>query len=162
MSGLPRTLVRGLLAAAAAVAWVSGSAQEYGLYLDCSGEVLSAGRSKAAHLDLALRRNSSLAMVQRSDVLPVGDKMRLQITPGFYSMVFHAPAPGGAVYYDWIRGALFVWSPVLREIQTARISVDRQSALLEGDLRDINDVSLGTLRMHCQPKTNDTVAKPKF
>jgi len=158
----PRTLLRCLLVAAAAAAAQPGSAQEYGLYLNCSGQVASGGRSKDAHLDLALRRNSSLALVQRSDVLPVGDKMRLDITPGFYSMVFHAPARGGAVYYDWIRGALFVWSPLLREIQTARLSVDRQSAVLEGDLRDVNDRSLGTLHMQCEPKTNDSVAKPKF
>jgi hypothetical protein len=154
--------VRLLVFAAAALALVPGSAQEFGVYLKCSGQVEAGGRSKGAHLDLALRRNSSLALVQSSDVLPVGDKMKLDITPGFYSMVFHAPARNSAIYYDWVRGTIFVWSPVLRELQTVRISVDRQSAALEGDMRDINDHSIGRLKMRCTPSNNDTAPEPKF
>ena len=109
-----------------------------------------------------MRRNSSLALIQRSDVLPVGDKMKLDITPAFYSMVFRAPVPTSASYYDWMRGTLIVWSPVLRELQTVRISVDRQSAALEGDMRDINDRSLGHLKMRCKPSDNDSAPEPKF
>jgi hypothetical protein len=57
---------------------------------------------------------------------------------------------------------MFVWSPILRELQTVRISVDRQSAALEGDMRDINDHSIGHLKMHCAPSNNDTAPEPKF
>ena len=151
-----------LVFAVALLAVAPGAAQEYGVYLNCSGQVLVNGRSKSAHLELALRRNSSLALIQRSDVLPVGDKMKLDITPAFYSMVFRAPVPTSASYYDWMRGTLIVWSPVLRELQTVRISVDRQSAALEGDMRDINDRSLGQLKMHCKPRDNDSAPEPKF
>ena len=154
--------VRLLVFAAAVLAVAPGTAQEYGVYLNCSGQVQANGRSKSAHLDLALRRNSSLALIQRSDVLPVGDKMKLEITPAFYSMVFRAPVPTSASYYDWMRGTLIVWSPVLRELQTVRISVDRQSAALEGDMRDINDRSLGRLKMRCKPSDNDSAPEPKF
>ncbi len=157
-----RASVRLLVFAVTVLAVVPGTAQEFGVYLNCSGQVQAGGRSKNAHLDLALRRNSSLALIQRSDVLPVGDKMKLEITPAFYSMVFHAPARNSAVYYDWIRGTLFVWSPVLRELQTVRISVDRQSAVLEGDMRDVNDRSIGRLKMRCTPSDNDSVPEPKF
>lgn len=157
-----RTFARCLSAAVATLAVVPGTAQEFGLYLSCSGQVMADGRSKDAHLDLALRRNSSLALVQRSDVLPVGDKMKLEITPAFYSMVFRAPARNGVVYSNWIRGAVFVWSPVLRELQTARLSVDRQTAALEGDLRNASDRSIGILKMRCQAKDNDSVPEPKF
>ena len=109
-----------------------------------------------------LSRNGSLALVQRSDVLQVGDKMKLDITPAFYSMVFRAPARNCVVYNDWIRGTVFVWSPILRELQTARISVDRQTAALEGDLRNASDHSIGRLKLRCQAKDNDSVPEPKF
>ncbi len=156
------TPVRSLVFATAVLVVAPGTAQEFGLYLNCSGQVEAGGRSKNAHLDLALRRNSSLAFVQRSDVLPVGDKMKLTITPGFYSMVFDAPVRNSAVYSNWIRGTIFVWDPALRELQTVRISVDRQTAELEGDLRDVNDRSVGRLKMRCTPSNNDSAPEPKF
>ena len=161
MSAHP-AFVRLLVFAAAVLAVAPGTAQEYGVYLNCSGQVLANGRSRNASLDLALRRNSSLALIQRSDILPVGDRMKLEITPAFYSMVFHAPVPTSASYYDWTRGTLIVWSPVFRQLQTVRISVDRQSAALEGDMRDINDRSLGRLKMRCKPSDNDSAPEPKF
>ena len=154
--------LRPLVFVVAVMAVAPGTAQEYGVYLNCSGQVQAGGRSRSAHLDLALRRNSSLALIQRSDILPVGDKMKLDITPAFYSMVFRAPVPTSASYYDWIRGTLIVWSPVFRELQTVRISVDRQSAALEGDMRDINDRSLGRLKMRCKPSDNESAPEPKF
>lgn len=161
MNAHPASL-RLLFVALAAMTAAPGTAQEFGVYLNCSGQVQAGGRSKNAHLDLALRRNSSLALIQRSDVLPVGDKMKLQITPAYYSMVFQAPLPNSAIYYDWIRGALFVWGPALRQLQTIRISVDRQSAALEGDMRDVNDRSIGRLKMHCKPSDNESAPEPKF
>ena len=161
MTARPAT-ARLLAFAAAVLAVAPGTAQEYGVYLNCSGQVQAGGRSRNAHLDLALRRNSSLALIESSDVLPVGDRMRLEITPAFYSMVFRAPVPTSAVYHDWLRGTLIVWSPVLRELQTIRISVDRQSAALEGDMRDINDRSIGRLKMRCAPSDNDSAPEPKF
>ena len=154
--------VRLLVLAAAVLAVAPSTAQEYGVYLSCTGQVQAGGKSKSANLDLALRRNSSLALIQRSDVLPVGDKMKLEITPAFYSMVFQAPRPNSAVYYDWLRGTLLVWGPGLRELQTIRISVDRQSAALDGDMRDVNDRSIGHLKMRCKPSDNDSVPEPKF
>ena len=159
MNALP-AFGRLLVVMVAVLATPRGTAQEYGVYLNCSGQVQANGRSKSAHLDLALRRNSSLALIQRSDILPVGDKMKLDITPAFYSMVFHAPLRGSAVYYDWTRGTLYIWG--LRELQTIRISVDRQSAALEGDMRDLNDRSIGRLNMRCKPSDNDSAPEPKF
>lgn len=137
-------------------------AQEYGLYLNCIGKVEAKGQSKEAHLDLALRRNSGLALVQRSNVLPVGDKLKLAITPTHYSFNFQAPARGTAVFYDWIRGALFVWNRDFEKLRVARFSVDRQTAALEGELLDGAENRLGQLSMRCDPKTNDTASPPKF
>jgi hypothetical protein len=101
-----------LVFAAAVLAVAPGTAQEYGVYLSCSGQVQAGGRSRMLTSIWPCGRNSSLALIQRSDVLPVGDKMKLDITPAFYSMVFRAPVPTSASYYDWIRGTLIVWSPV--------------------------------------------------
>ncbi len=138
------------------------AAQEFGVYLACAGEVRDGSRAMPAHLDLALRRNSQLAMVQSSDVLPVGERMKLEITPAFYSMVYAAPVRDSAVWYDWIRGTMFVWDPDLLKLQSVRLSVDRQTAKLEGELRDGAGLQLARLAMRCDPKNNATVPEPKF
>jgi hypothetical protein len=138
------------------------AAQEFGLYLLCNGQVDAKDRSMEAHLDLALRRNSSLALIQRSNVMPVGERMKLEISPIHYSMVFQAPSRGSTLYYNWARGALFVWAPDLLKLQTIRLSVDRQTAALEGEMRNGAGALLGRLSMRCEPKNNDTVEAPKF
>lgn len=157
-----RALARWTCLAGAVLAAAPAAAQEYGLYLICSGKVATGGRSTDAHLDLALRRNSQLALVQRSNVLPVGERMKLDITPAYYTMVFLAPLRGSTVWYDWIRGAVFVWAPDLQRLHTTRLSVDRQTAKLEGEMVDAGGKSLGRLDMVCEPKTNETIAEPKF
>jgi len=155
-------LVAAVLTAAASMAATPVGAQEFGVYLACAGKLLAGGRAMPAHLDLALRRNSELALIQRSDVLPVGERMKLQISPAFYSMVYAAPLRSSAVWYDWVRGSVFVWDPDLLKLQSVRLSVDRQTAALEGELRDGAGVQLARLAMRCDPKNNDTVPEPKF
>ena len=155
-------LVHGALLAAAAFAALPAAAQEFGVYLKCKGQVAASGKTRDAHVDLALRRNSQLALVQSSDILPAGEKMRLDITPQFYTMMFKAPLRGSVVYYDWLRGALFVWNPDLKRLQTVRMSVDRQSAALEGEMLDQAGAVLGRLSMRCVPSNNETVEEPKF
>lgn len=137
-------------------------AQEFGVYLACVGQVRAGGRAMPAHIDLALRRNSQLALIQRSDVLPVGERMKLDISPGFYSMVYAVPLRSSTVWVDWIRGRVFVWNPDLLKLQSVRLSVDRQTADLEGEMRDGAGVQLAQLAMHCDPKDNNTVPEPKF
>ena len=159
---MKRTVVAMAAAAAGTLFTVPAVAQEFGLYLLCSGTVEAKGKSQPAHLDMAMRRNNQTALIQRSDVLPVGERMKFETSPTFYSMVFNAPARGSVVYYDWIRGALFVWNPDLQKLHTIRLSVDRQSAALQGEMRDGQGAILGRLKMQCQPKDNDTVETPKF
>jgi hypothetical protein len=57
--------VRLLVLAAAVLAVAPSTAQEYGVYLSCTGQGQAGGKSKSANLDLALRRNSLLALIQR-------------------------------------------------------------------------------------------------
>ena len=155
-------VVRAAVLACTALAVLPAAAQEFGVYLKCSGKVAANGKTKDAHVDLALRRNSQLALVQSSDVLPAGEKMRLDITPQFYTMNYTAPLRGSVLYHDWLRGALFVWSPDLKKLKLVRMSVDRQSAALEGEMQDDTGNVLGRLNMRCTPSNNDTVPEPKF
>lgn len=154
-----------LLAMAGVVVGVgagSAQAQEFHLYLLCRGDVLVQGKSRAAHVDLALRDNNMTALIQRSNVLPVGERMRYDASPALYSMVAKAPAPGGVVFHDWLRSEILVWAPTLQQLHTVRLSVDRQTAELEGEMLDGKGEPMGRLRMRCTPKTNDDIATPKF
>jgi hypothetical protein len=150
------------VAFAAAVGATPAAAQEFGVYLICKGKVVSKGRSSEAHIDLALRRSSQLALIQRSNVLPVGERLKLEISPAYYSMVFKAPLRGSVVWTDWLRGGIFVWAPDLQRLHTTRLSVDRQSAKLEGEMVDAKGDRLATLDMVCDAKNNETVEQPKF
>ena len=156
------SLIKTLVWCVAAFASGPVAAQEFGLYLLCSGQVQAKDRSLDAHVDLALRRNSSLALIQRSNVLQVGERMKLQISPTHYSMVSYAPSRGSVLYHDWSRGAVYVWAPDLLNLHTTRLSVDRQTAALEGEMLDGTGGRLGLLKMRCEPKNNDTVEAPKF
>lgn len=147
--------------AALALPAAPAAAQEFGVYLDCKGELLAQGKRRPATLDLALRRNSQLAMISASSVLPAAQKLVLQITPRFYTMTHVVPSSSQA-WYDWYHGELVVWSPHLRNLHAIRLSVDRQTAALEGDLRDGTGASLGQLAMKCTPHDNETVEAPKF
>lgn len=151
-----------VVALAGTVVSLPAAAQIFHLYLKCTGEVQVQGKSKAAYVDLALRDNNMTALIQRSNVLPVGERLKYEASPAHYSMVAKAPAHGSVVYYDWIRGELFVWNPQLTKLQTVRLSVDRQTAELEGELIDGKAELMGRLHMRCDPKNNDDVPAPKF
>ncbi len=138
------------------------AAQEFGVYLKCKGEVKSGGKARSSNIALALRRNSQLALIQSSDILPAGEKMRLEITPQFYTTTFKAPVRGSVLFYDWLRGSLLVWNPTLKNLHTIRMSVDRQSAALQGEMLDGEGKEIGRMKMACEPEDNETVEPPKF
>jgi len=150
-----------LCALLGALTALPAAAQEFGVYLGCEGQLLSGGKSRPANLELALRRNSQLAMISASDVLPPGQRMRLEMTPRFYTMALVVPT-SGHVWYDWFHGQLVVWSPFLKNLHAIRLSVDRQTAALDGELRDGTGAEVGRLKMHCDPRNNETVEEPKF
>lgn len=158
----PFLLTAAVLAAGAGAA----QAQEFGLVLRCTGRIeagsASKARSREAHIDLALRRNNGTALVQRSDILPVGERLNFETSPAFYSMVFKAPNQGSTIYQHWWTGAIFIWSPDLLKLHTVRLSIDRQTAALEGELRDGADRQLGRFRMACTPQSLEDAPEPKF
>jgi hypothetical protein len=55
-----------------------------------------------------------------------------------------------------------VWDPDLLKLQLVRLTADRQTAALEGEMRDDAGAQLARLGMRCDPKDNDTVPEPKF
>jgi hypothetical protein len=153
-------------------AWLAGTvlwlmaaeapAQEFGVYLACKGQVLVAGRKTSAHVDLALRRNNQTGLVQRSDLLPAGERFKFDITPAYYTLVVRAPLRSSPVYRVWVSGRVIVWARDLVQMRTARLSVDRQTGNLDGTLLDGASRTLGTLQMTCRPDNNESTPEPKF
>lgn len=132
------------------------------MVLRCQGRLTAAQGQRPAHLDLALRRNNGTALVQRSDILPVGERLKFETSNAYYSMTFSAPSRGTTVYQHWWTGAIFIWSPDLLKLRTVRLSIDRQTAELQGELRDGADQSLGRFAMTCTPQQEADAPEPKF
>lgn len=137
-------------------------AAEFNLYLHCTGKLIVDGKSKPSTLDLAMRDSNTTALIQRSNVLPVGERLKYAASQVSYTMVYKLPLPGTHYYNDWLHGQWVVWQPNLKRLATIRIAVDRQTAELEGELLDFNDESLGTLDMACKPTSMNDTPEPKF
>lgn len=143
------------------------SAQLFHLYLDCKGDVVSHDsrakrRPLAGHLRLALRDNNQLALIQDSNVLPIGEAMHYVPTQQAYTMVYRAPLRGSAVFRTWSGWPIFVWYPALDRLDTIRLAIDRQSGELSGDLLNAGDESLASLEMTCVPSSDADQPAPRF
>jgi len=137
-------------------------AAEFGLYLSCSGDLLADGKSRAATLDLALRDSNETALVQRSNVLPMGERLKYKATPMAYTLVYKLRASGTHYYHDWLGGYWVTWHPNLKRLATIRLAINRQAGGLEGDLLDLNDDLIGSMKMNCEKVDPDTLPEPKF
>jgi hypothetical protein len=156
-------LMRMLCASILLLAGMQVSAAEFHLYLRCSGSLSSAAKATPAKLDLALRDNNLTALVQKSDVLPVGERMKYVATEQAYAMQLRTPVYGTrGAYYNWFGGLLFVWHPDLKQLAMTRLSIDRQTAQLDGEMLNIEGRILGKLKMTCTPTSMDDVPAPKF
>lgn len=156
---------RELLAAFAAAPLLVNPAfaDQFHLYLRCTGTLSSSAKPTPAQLELAMRDNNMTALIQKSDVLPVGERLKYVATAQAYTMQMRTPVYGTrGVYYNWFSGPIFVWHPDLRNLALTRISVDRQSAALEGEMLNIAGQVLGRLAMTCAPQSMDDVPAPKF
>jgi hypothetical protein len=158
----PRRVALAALTAVLAGAATPAAAQYFHLYLSCSGKVTCGGRPHDATLDLALRDNNMTALVQRSNVLPVGERLKYQASPALYSMKMVIPDTRTKVFVDLFRGTLYVLEPSLRRLGEVRLSIDRQTAVLEGEMIDSAGEPLALLKLRCVPKTNEDIPAPKF
>lgn len=140
----------------------TASADYFSLVLNCAGQVVAGKKKTRAHVDLALRDNNETALIQRSNVLPVGEKMKYEVSPATYSMKYYAPGTGSRVYYDWYRGYLFDWNPNLKRLSMIRLSIDRQSGELNGEILNNQDEALARIRMNCEAVSPEDLPEPKF
>lgn len=137
-------------------------ADYFSLYLKCAGTVATAKNKTRANVDLALRDNNNSALIQKSNILPVGESMKYELSPATYSMTYFAPGVHTRVYYDWYRGYLFSWDPDLKRLATVRLSIDRQTGKLTGDVLNSQDRSLARINMACEPISPEDLPEPKF
>ena len=158
-----RTLARwGVALLCAGAVSLPAAGADFFLYLRCEGKVAVGKASTAGHVDLALRDNNMTALIQRSNVLPVGQRFRYEVSPVSYSMTYNLPGAGSTVLYDWRRGQMFVWQPNLRRVTTVRLSIDRQSGAMSGEMLNPEAEILATLSMACNPVSEEELPAPKF
>ena len=152
--------VIGLLAALAAVP--PAHAQYYGLYLACEGTIVAGGNSRPADLTLAMRDNNETALIQSSNVLPVGHTVKYKASQQAYTVNNLLPGPRTRYWYDWYNGWVVAWYPNFKHLSRVELTIDRQTGKLAAKLANVKGESLGQLSMVCDGKTEDQLPKPKF
>jgi hypothetical protein len=123
--------------------------------------VRSAAKRGDASLELALRDNNMTALVQRSNVLPTGERLKYQATQTHYTVTY-LPLAGSASYQAFRNGWLFGWYPPFQKLTAARFAVDRQTGVLEGDIVGPAGEVLGLIDMQCEPKRAGEGPAPRF
>lgn len=123
--------------------------------------VRGAAKRGTAHLELALRDNNMTAFVQRSNVLPTGERMKYVATQTHYSAAY-SPANTGQAYVDWRGSWLFTWFPPFQKMAVTRFSIDRQTGQLEGEIVGPAGEVLGLMDMQCEPKRQGEGPAPRF
>ena len=156
--------LRTLAALLAALGASAADAQEYSRFLACRGNVVADGLTKPAELDLALRVNSRTALIQASNVMPVGEIMRYVPTPANYSMTYLLWPQGvrALVVPGWFSSTVLVAYPNLRRLNQIRLSINRQTGALHGRLLNEEDALLAEFRMQCESQAEEEVRPPKF
>ena len=123
--------------------------------------VRSAAKKGDAHLELALRDNNMTAFVQRSNVLPAGERMKYTATQTHYTATY-TPLANSRAYSDWRGSWLFSWYPPFQKMAAVRVSVDRQTGVLEGEIVGAGGDVLGLMDMQCEPKKEGEGPAPRF
>jgi hypothetical protein len=118
-------------------------------------------KSDGAYLYLALRDNNMTAFVQRSNVLPVGERMKYTATDAYYAATYQ-PQRGGKVFLDFKGTQLFKWYPPFEKLAATRVSIDRQTGDLEGEMVGPEGEVLGRMDMTCTPKKDGEGPAPRF
>ncbi len=123
--------------------------------------VRSAAKRGDAHLELALRDNNMSMLVQRSNVLPMGQRLKYEATPTHYTATF-LPQMAGAGFRKWGEGWLFGWYPPFQKMTAARLAIDRSSGVLEGEIIGPGGEVLGLIDMQCDPRRHEDAPAPRF
>ena len=144
----------------------AATAQEYSRFLSCEGKFSPDGRGKPvnANVDFALRLNNRTALIQASNVMPVGEKLRFVPTPANYSMTYILRPRGTRVIVvpGWFQNTILVAYPNLQRLNQIRLSLNRQTGVLDGKMLNEEDEVLGSFRMDCTSKSEEDVGPAKF
>ena len=142
----------------------AAGAQEFSRFLQCEGTFSANGKTVPAHADFALRFANRTALIQRSNALPVGERLQYTPTPATYSMTYRLPARGTTVVAipGWLQNTVLVLLPDLRRLNQIRMSIDRQTGALEGTVLNEEEQSLGSFAMQCRSRSEEEVGAPKF
>lgn len=121
----------------------------------------TAKSSGGAHLELALRDNNMTAFVQRSNVLPTGERMKYTATQTHYAATYIA-GPTSRASVDWRGSWLLSWHPPFQKLAATRISIDRQTGHLEGEIVGPAGEVMGLMDMECEPRKEGEGPAPRF
>ena len=154
----------GLCALAVSSVWQPAAAADFFAYLQCEGKVNAGKDSMAGNVSLALRDNNTTALIQKSNVMPVGERLKYDVSPVSYSMSYRVPGvrSDSVALYDWWRGALFVWHPNLKRVAKIRMSIDRSTGDLSGEMLNSQDERLASMAMNCKAIDEADLPAPKF
>lgn len=143
---------------------VKTNAQEFSRFLQCEGNFAAGDKTLPAHADFAFRYNNRTALIQRSNVLPMGERLNYVASPATYSMTYRLRAQGTQILAmpGWFSNTILVLYPDLQRLNQIRMSIDRQTGELEGILLNEVDRSLGSFKMQCQSKSEVDMSVPKF
>lgn len=148
-----RAVIATALAALAAAA--PARAQEFSRFLTCSGTFSAEGGApRQAHADFALRMNTRTALIEGSNLLPVGETMNFIPTPGRYTMTYLLAPFGTRVVGmpGWFASTILVFYPDLKRLNQIRLSIDRQTGAMEGKLLNERDELLTGFEMTCRAR----------
>lgn len=157
-----RSWALGMSVCLAGSLWQPALAADFFLYLQCDGKVTAGGKSAPGHIHLALRDNNTTALIQKSNTLPVGQRLHYDVSPQMYSMSYNVRATGSTALYEYWRGSLFVWQPNLKQVTTVRLSIDRQTGGLSGEMLNAEATQMGTMVMKCEAVSEEDLPAPKF
>ncbi|MCV2353387.1 hypothetical protein LNV09_04355 [Paucibacter sp. B2R-40] len=157
-------LPSGIFALAMLALSAAANAQEYSRFLSCKGNFIADEKTHEANAEIALRVNNRTALIQGSNVLPVGEILRYVPTPVSYSMTYILRPKGTKVIVvpGWFQNTILVAYPNLNRLNQIRLSVNRQTGVLDGKLLNEEDELLGSFSMNCSSQTEQDVAAPKF
>ncbi len=144
---------------------VDADAQEYSRFLTCNGSFVADDKPPHdAHAEFALRYNNHTALIQGSNVLPVGEILSYVATPATYSMTYLLRHKGTQVVVvpGWFSNTILVAYPNLKRLNQIRLSVNRQSGALEGSMLNEEDELLGSFKMNCKSVTERDIEPPKL
>ena len=78
------------------------------------------------------------------------------------SVLRRVSGPPGAASVEWRSSWLFSWHPPFQKLAATRISIDRQTGRLEGEILGPAGEAMGLMDMQCEPRKEGQGPAPRF